>query len=317
MPIETTYDYISSLNASWPAAADPKSAGDDHLRGVKAVLRASFPNISGPMPVAHDQVASKTDIANAQFSTALPSQANNAGKALVTDGTNAAWQQPYPTQTANAGKFLVTDGTNASWSGVLKATVVRFADGTDATKLAAFDLSGLTTGATWTYLLPNKGGTVALIADLNMPVFHVREEQSGSTSASGAPSVGIWNTRVLNTVRANEISGASLSSNQVTLPAGTYEYEGSASLANGSYHKAQLFNVTDAVVIVNGTTGSANATTPFTSYSLLRGKFTLSSTKTISLRHYVSTSSGLSYGTGTSDTTSPEVYSELKFKKVA
>lgn len=46
---------------------------------------------------------------------ALPSQAGNAGKALVTDGTNASWQSPLPSQTGNAGKNLQTDGINASW----------------------------------------------------------------------------------------------------------------------------------------------------------------------------------------------------------
>ncbi len=36
------------------------------------------------------------------------------------------------------------------------------------------------------------------------------------------PSVGGWHTRNLNTVRENTTAGASIASNQITIPAGTY-----------------------------------------------------------------------------------------------
>lgn len=61
-----------------------------------------------------------------------------------------------PAQANNAGKFLTTNGGAASWSANLGAGVIRFADGTDATKLLAFDLSGLTTGATRKIIAPDR-----------------------------------------------------------------------------------------------------------------------------------------------------------------
>lgn len=168
MPIESSVNSIFDLNALWPTAADPKSDGDDHLRMIKSILKITFPAFKGVMPIAHDQIASKDFVTQTAFSAALPGQAGNAGKVLYTDGTSASWQQPYPDQTSNAGKFFTTDGTNASWSNMIKASVIRFADGTDVTKLAAFDLSGLTTGTTRTYALPDASGTLALRSDTAM-----------------------------------------------------------------------------------------------------------------------------------------------------
>ena len=40
--------YIDGLNSSNPVGAtDPKSEGDDHIRGIKNVLKTTFPNING------------------------------------------------------------------------------------------------------------------------------------------------------------------------------------------------------------------------------------------------------------------------------
>ena len=45
MTVESA-SYISQLNTSNPAASDPLSEGDDHLRLVKSVLRTQFPNLA-------------------------------------------------------------------------------------------------------------------------------------------------------------------------------------------------------------------------------------------------------------------------------
>lgn len=42
--------YIDSLVSTNPVGAtDPKSEGDDHIRGIKNTLKLSFPNITGPV----------------------------------------------------------------------------------------------------------------------------------------------------------------------------------------------------------------------------------------------------------------------------
>ena len=52
MPIEAA-TYISTLNASNPPSTDLLAEGDDHLRLLKSVLLASFPNITGAMTATH------------------------------------------------------------------------------------------------------------------------------------------------------------------------------------------------------------------------------------------------------------------------
>ncbi|HMX92346.1 MAG TPA: hypothetical protein PKV55_07355 [Nitrospira sp.] len=48
MGLETA-NYIHELNSANPTTLDQKSQGDDHLRLIKAVLKATFPNLTGAM----------------------------------------------------------------------------------------------------------------------------------------------------------------------------------------------------------------------------------------------------------------------------
>lgn len=38
--------FISTLNISWPLVNDPRSEGDDHIRGIKRAIKQSFPNVN-------------------------------------------------------------------------------------------------------------------------------------------------------------------------------------------------------------------------------------------------------------------------------
>jgi hypothetical protein len=65
MPVETTPPitppneaYISDLNSDWPTGADFPSDGDDHIRGVKNVLKQTFPNLTGAVTLTQDEINS-------------------------------------------------------------------------------------------------------------------------------------------------------------------------------------------------------------------------------------------------------------------
>jgi microcystin-dependent protein len=45
MPIET-FNFIDSLNSANPGSSDDVLQGDDHIRGIKSVLKNSFPNLA-------------------------------------------------------------------------------------------------------------------------------------------------------------------------------------------------------------------------------------------------------------------------------
>lgn len=54
MPLEdlSGLKYINSLNENWPLGSDSKDAGDDHLRGIKNILKRTFPNLTGPVTLS-------------------------------------------------------------------------------------------------------------------------------------------------------------------------------------------------------------------------------------------------------------------------
>ena len=79
MPLENATT-ISQLDQSWPLGLDPASRGDDHLRLLKAVLKAQFPGSGGhgfskPITVSEDAL------------NALPGKVDGMANALFPIGT--------------------------------------------------------------------------------------------------------------------------------------------------------------------------------------------------------------------------------------
>ena len=145
-------------------------------------------------------------------------------------------------------------------------------------------------------------------------LLHVRDEKSNGTPAGGNTG-GTWNTRVLNTVLTNEITSASLSSNQITLPSGTYFITASAPMHVVARHKLKLRNITDSSDTLIGTSEYHNSDEQVRSF--LTGRFTIASSKTFELQHYSQNSiatNGLGMQTSASVV---EVYADVQIWKVA
>lgn len=148
-----------------------------------------------------------------------------------------------------------------------------------------------------------------LISNGAVPLLHVREEQASGTSA-GTATGPTTITRVLNTVKTNGIAGASLSSNQVTLPAGTYEAWVRVPAFASDVHRAWLASASGVVLLGAAANGSGAETQSFTV-----GQFTLASTTAVWISHYLKYSGSNGLGTATSQST--EIYAEAIFRKVA
>jgi hypothetical protein len=101
-------------------------------------------------------------------------------------------------------------------------------------------------------------------------------------NASGNFVTGAYRQRTLNTLVRNNI-GASLASNQITLPAGTYFAEWSAPAYQVGIHKTRLQNITDATTIALGTAESAQNSS--TSRSVGSVYFTIATSKVIEIEH--------------------------------
>ena len=142
-----------------------------------------------------------------------------------------------------------------------------------------------------------------------------RAEFSSGT-AGGTFTSGADQTRPLNTLKRNAIAGASLASNQITLPAGTYFADWWAiSFAVGN-NQTLLYNVTDAAVIERGetTTGGASIAVEVNSHG--NAYFTLAAPKVLELRHR-SASTTATNGMGNPAGFGTEVYADVKIWKVA
>lgn len=140
---------------------------------------------------------------------------------------------------------------------------------------------------------------------------HVRDEKANGTDG-GALNSGTQ-TRTLNTVVTNTITGASLSgSNQVTLPAGTYEVLGGAPAHDVDRHKTHLYNITDAAIQLFGENAFLAVADTVQTWASVRGTFVLASPKVFELRHFAQTTKGAPFGAGvaTSDG-NVEVYATL------
>lgn len=168
------------------------------------------------------------------------------------------------------------------------------------------------------------GGWVqqALLSDVTaaiaaaQQIIHVRDEKASGTNA-GTFTAGSYIARTLNTVKTNSISGASLSSNMVTLPAGTYEIEATAPGFAVRLHKAVLYNVSTAAVILVGSSELSSNTYATTSKSVIKGRFTLAGSHQLELRHRCQitfASSGLGLAASFGDV---EVYAEALIRKIS
>lgn len=69
MALETA-NFIDGLVATNPAATDPLAQADDHLRLIKAVIKATFPSITGAVTLTHTQI---NDLQNLQGALSAPS----------------------------------------------------------------------------------------------------------------------------------------------------------------------------------------------------------------------------------------------------
>jgi hypothetical protein len=157
---------------------------------------------------------------------------------------------------------------------------------------------------------------IGLPADnFSSKLLHVRDEKTSGT-AGGTFTSGAWQTRTLNTVKANNISGASLGSNQITLPAGTYFIQAAAPANQVNDNCLKLYNITDLADVVIGRGANSSSSGGYASpESTIWGRFTITGTKVFELRH-ICASTESTDGFGRARGFGTEVYAEALIWKV-
>ncbi len=149
-------------------------------------------------------------------------------------------------------------------------------------------------------------------------IIHVQDQKSSGTGG-GVFNSGSWLTRDLNTEIENTITGASLSSSTITLPAGTYRVSAysTAYFVNG--HMMDLYNVTLGSVITSGCTAYSATSANNNTLSIIDNeKFVITGATDITLRHRCQATRAISDGRGipANFTVPHELYSNVFIEKI-
>lgn len=151
---------------------------------------------------------------------------------------------------------------------------------------------------------------------LTPAVFIIQDQKASGTS--GGTSLAGFNTRVLNTVVKNTISGASLATNTITLLAGTYRVFACAFAYAAGPHQLFLYNSSDSTTVLNGSSvyeGGAGA--GYQIPSIIPGlEFTIASTKNFILRHWIRDAVADGLGAGVTSGVI-EVFAQISIQKIS
>jgi hypothetical protein len=148
-----------------------------------------------------------------------------------------------------------------------------------------------------------------------LPYAWFRDQKPNGTNG-GQLTTAIFNTRTLNATIVNSL-GASLTSNAINLPAGTYQVRATCPATQAvTVHQARLRNTTDNTTLIVGTSES-RGNVDFTTRSIVQGQFTILAAKNIELQHYFVSGSSAQHGGMAATSGEVEVYSEIELWKVA
>lgn len=188
--------------------------------------------------------------------------------------------------------------------------------GTISARQVTVGVNGLTIQSNGN-LTVNSGGYIIG----QVPTLHLQDQKASGTNG-GTFTAGSWIRRTLNTVVTNTITGSSLSSDQITLTAGTYEIIAHLPAYSSNSHQSRFVSSTAGIAIY-GTTEYANARdtggekSESMSRSMINGRFTINSTiNDFQLEHRCSdtrTTDGFGLACNFGNI---EVYSDIIIKKI-
>ena len=176
---------------------------------------------------------------------------------------------------------------------------------------------------------------VAAAKPFQSQLYHIRDSAASGSPSQGALTNSTWNTRRLQTEITDEIT-ASVTSNQISLPSGTYWLEGFAvvrcitnvfSESEVMNSKLRLRNITDSTTLVVSLNqnfkvaviGSSTVDTANSNVLRLNGRFVVGAGKLLELQNYIivvsgspTADAGIAVSSGEN-----EIYAEMLFWKIA
>ena len=117
MTVESSFNYPSDLNASLPTAGDARSEGDDHIRGIKNVLKTTLPNVTAPITPTAAQLNTVATRGPILISSASPSGASTVAVSSGIDSTYDVYEWHLVNFVPSAAATLLLRLGSASASG--------------------------------------------------------------------------------------------------------------------------------------------------------------------------------------------------------
>ncbi len=144
-------------------------------------------------------------------------------------------------------------------------------------------------------------------------VVAIFNETQAAGTQGGTNVLNTWTKRTLNTTLLNEISGCSVSSSVVTLPAGKYLCRAFAPFVFTGTTKIRLRNTSDGTttLVGSGTYSAAGAGV----YAAIDGYFSISATKNFEIQYYTGVVQA-TYGLGIASGSDSEIFTTVVFQQI-
>ena len=231
MPLETA-SYINQLDATNPLGSDPIASGDDHIRLIKAALKATFPNVAGVVNATNAQLDNAINAVLKDGSVAmtgplsLPGNASSALQAVPKQQLDAVIAALGTMSSQNSNAVSITGG---SVSGITDLAV---ADGGTGSSDAA--------GARTNLNVPSRSGDNA---SGTWPI-----NVSGNATTAGFANNGVKAWAVYSTS-----SGLVRSYNMSSVSTGSFSwtFNFSSGMPNSNYGIAMTHSPTNGADIYN------------------------------------------------------------------
>ena len=142
------------------------------------------------------------------------------------------------------------------------------------------------------------------------------QHQETSGTNGGPFNSGAWRTRTLNTVLTNNITGSSLSLNQITLPAGTYHVQARCEAGPVNENKLKLRDITNTLDLLIGDSNHSAAGSGVKTRAFVNGQINLADETVLEVQHQcATTNSTLGFGQA-SGFGVVEVYADITITKI-
>jgi hypothetical protein len=228
----------------------------------------------------------------------------STGEVISASQINASFSTIYNDYNGNI--------TNANFASSIAITDNHLNQITTAAKVSGTALTGLAS-------IPSGAGVIpaANLTYVNVvyPYVKVSNTQSSGTNGGTATS-GSWGICPINTTDTDTQSISSLATNQVTLPAGTYEVRGRQVFFQTVLSQIRLQNITASTTLLTGESQASGVGDNTTIGCSINGLITLASSSALSLEYQVSSTKATN-GLGTACSFGNEVYATIEFKKIA